>query len=492
MVVRNSNAAPVLSFVGNQVINETQTLTLQLAATDPDGDRLTYTATNLPSGAILDPVTGVLTWTPNLFSAGTYSNIEWVASDGNRASSQKLAIVVNNTNQKPVLTSLPAQSGRENTLLQFSLVGTDIDGDKLTYSSINPLPAGMSLNAQTGQVRWTPSFESSGNYVLQFAATDTTGASSSFDVAIKVDNVNRNPVLSVSNHAVALGNSFDFTLAASDPDSNTTLTYTATNLPDGAVLDSTTGHFTWTPTPGQVGDFTVNFATSDGLANTTLSTLLRFAITPPNPAITLNLTPSFATLPDQAVQLQATASSLADITNITLSVDGKPIALDSTGRGQFVPDNPGRYNVSATAHDADGRVGYASSAIKVRDAFDTAAPVVAFAPGLDGTKVQNTFDLIGTVSDRNLDDWTLEIATTGSDKWVTLASGYSTLDKSVLNVVNPDSWANGFYTLRLSATDMSDRTERTSAVVEVSTSNKLGQYYQTQTDLSVAIGGLMG
>ena len=40
-----------------KAIAETQTLSLQLDATDANSDRLTYTATNLPAGATLDPVT---------------------------------------------------------------------------------------------------------------------------------------------------------------------------------------------------------------------------------------------------------------------------------------------------------------------------------------------------------------------------------------------------------------------------------------------------
>src|SRR5206468_11347412 len=121
IVVRATNSAPVLVPVGNQTVPEGQTLTLTLQATDPEGDAVTYSASNLRFGAVLNPVTGVLTWTPNFLQAGTYSGIVLTASDGNLSSSANLTITVTPVNQAPVFVPLFPQSGREGTPFQFTL-----------------------------------------------------------------------------------------------------------------------------------------------------------------------------------------------------------------------------------------------------------------------------------------------------------------------------------------------------------------------------------
>jgi Tol biopolymer transport system component len=52
------NQAPVLNPIGNKSVNEGQTLSFTLSATDPDtGDTLTYSATNTPPGSTFDPAT---------------------------------------------------------------------------------------------------------------------------------------------------------------------------------------------------------------------------------------------------------------------------------------------------------------------------------------------------------------------------------------------------------------------------------------------------
>jgi hypothetical protein len=75
------NHAPVLSTTGDQTIDEGELLQFTLNATDPDDDELTFSVTNLPSGASFDPQTGVFSWTPDFDDAGAYPNIEFTVTD---------------------------------------------------------------------------------------------------------------------------------------------------------------------------------------------------------------------------------------------------------------------------------------------------------------------------------------------------------------------------------------------------------------------------
>ena len=397
--------------------------------------------------------------------------------------------MVTPVNQAPQLVPLVPQSGRENTPLHFAVVADDPDGDSVTYSILAGLPSGATFNAMSGKFQWTPNYDQAGDYTVTFGAADPGGLSDHIDVQIHIDNVDRPPTLSVSSHAAVVGQPLSFQLIGSDPDQGTTLTYSATNLPEGAVLDPHTGQFTWTPGPAQTGDYPVTFAVSDGELVTTQSVLLRATINPVPPQVIVVLTPSFPAVPGQQVIVHAIASSVAPITGITVQVNGQPLTLDSQGRGTFTPQAPGRIAVSATATDADGLVGQYSTVLKVRDPNDKAAPIVSLDPRLSSGPLTAPTSITGTVSDTNLDYWMLEEAPLGSSAYTTLATGNAPVYSGPLASIDPTALENGFYKLRLTAADISGRVSQTEAVVEVDTVTKSTQYLRTETDITVQLGG---
>src|SRR5262249_35359275 len=148
-----------------------------------------------------------------------------------------------------------------------------------------------------------------------------------------------------------------FAVIGTDPDLNTTLHFTADGLPQGAALHEQTGTFTWKPGPGQAGDYAVRFRVDDGELSVTRSVLIRAALEPAAPVVTIELTPSAPAVPGQRVLAPAVATSLADIVGLTLKVNGEPVALDGQGRATIVAGAAGRLVLQATATDADGLVG---------------------------------------------------------------------------------------------------------------------------------------
>lgn len=87
---------PELAPIGDKTVDEGQLLTFTISATDPDGDPLTYSASNLPSGASFDPTTRTFSWTPRYDQAGTYANVHFEVSDGKLTNSEDVTITVNN------------------------------------------------------------------------------------------------------------------------------------------------------------------------------------------------------------------------------------------------------------------------------------------------------------------------------------------------------------------------------------------------------------
>ena len=70
ITVESVNTAPELSAIGNQTVEEGQLLEFTVSATDTEGDNLTFTLSNAPTGASLtDNGNGTATFNLTLTSA---------------------------------------------------------------------------------------------------------------------------------------------------------------------------------------------------------------------------------------------------------------------------------------------------------------------------------------------------------------------------------------------------------------------------------------
>ena len=174
ITVTDSNRAPVLSPIGNQTVEEGNTLTFTPSATDPDGDTLTYSANNLPDGASFDPTTATFSWTPTYAQAGNYVDVEFTVMDNGtpmELAVELITITVGNVNRAPVFEEITSKELLEDELLTFTVHALDPDGDSVELSATD-LPVGASFNPLTGEFTWTPVDGQDGSYVLGFSAVD--------------------------------------------------------------------------------------------------------------------------------------------------------------------------------------------------------------------------------------------------------------------------------------------------------------------------------
>jgi YD repeat-containing protein len=488
IVVRETNVSPVLDAVGNLSATEGQPLTLQLAGTDPDGDSLTYSFTNLPAGVAFDPLTGQLDWTPTFDQEGVYDGVVFGVTDGLATDTEAVSITVANSNRAPQLVPQSLVYAREGQTLDFDLAAGDADGDSLFFQAISDLPAGANLNSQTGHFSWPIGFDQAGHYTFTFGVEDLHGAADQVDVLFQIDDVNRPPQLATSHHAATLGKELRFFVSAVDPDDNTTLSYAADFLPEGASLDANTGEFVWTPGPGQAGEYVVTFHVSDGQATSSESILLRASAVPSPPDVAIELTPSFPVVPGSPVLIHAIAGGLADIVDLQVQLDGQPLTLDETGRAEIVVGEPGKMQIEATATDADQLEGQAATVIKVLDPSDTTAPILQFGNDLGRSIIESPQDITATIQDQNLDWWKLEIADRHQGIYRLLAEGEIPVNDDAVATLDPDWMENGFYTLRLTARDMGGRETQIDLDLEVNSAEKNGQYATGIVDLSTTLG----
>jgi hypothetical protein len=264
ITVGNVNRRPILNPIGNKNINEGELLSFIVTATDPDRDTLIYSASNLPPGANFDNPTQTFTWRANYDQAGSYKNVRFTVTDsGGLPATEAITITVANVNRPPVLDPIGAKTVLEGQTLQFTITGSDPDGDALTFGA-DMLPPGAVFSGQI--FTWTPSYAQAENYQVAFWVQDN-GSPMGVDtelVPITVGNVDRPPAFDpVGPQQGMEGQLLQFYVHATDPDGDV-ITYSASNLPPGAAFNPVTRLFTWTPGYGLAATYTAAFTASDG------------------------------------------------------------------------------------------------------------------------------------------------------------------------------------------------------------------------------------
>lgn len=125
-----------------------------LSASDPDGDSVQFTSVQLPAGASL---TGTrLTWTPGSAAVGQVASFKVDALDGFGGTHQQTWEVTPSANSLPLITSQPPADVsflQGAPVFDYTLAGTDADGDTLTYTLVQG-PAGATL--ANGVLHWLP------------------------------------------------------------------------------------------------------------------------------------------------------------------------------------------------------------------------------------------------------------------------------------------------------------------------------------------------
>lgn len=134
-VVLSVNHPPVLDPIGAQTVNEGDLLEFTINATDLDQDTLTYSASNLPSGATFDPQTRTFSWTPDYTMADVYENVHFEVTDGTHIDSEDITITVIDSDIIVIVELLDSQgTGIEGGIVKYAGYGweemgvTDSDG----------------------------------------------------------------------------------------------------------------------------------------------------------------------------------------------------------------------------------------------------------------------------------------------------------------------------------------------------------------------------
>jgi len=256
------NQAPVFAKVKDQEVKTGDTVTFKVEATDADDDSITYSAKNLPEGAIFDTDTNEFTWDVPLTEEDGKKVIVFTASDKRETIELEVSILVTK-NQVPEFIEVEDKVIRTGKQLAFTVEATDQDGDALTYST-KELPEGASLDKLTGEFVWNVPLEyEEGEKIITFTVTDGK-ETDELAVLIQVIQNQAPKFISIENQEVNAGKILKFSLEATDREEDE-LAYYAENLPQGATFDETTGEFIWqVPFVCEDTQVEVIFSVSDG------------------------------------------------------------------------------------------------------------------------------------------------------------------------------------------------------------------------------------
>lgn len=195
---------------------------------DVDGsvDVTTVSVASSPSNGStsVDPVTGVITYTPSADFNGSDSFTYTVEDNGGLASNAAtVTITVNPINDAPRTTADNA-STNEDTAVAISVLDNDADID----GSINPASVttvsgpsngSTSVNTGTGVITYTPNANFNGSDTFTYTVEDNTMLiSQAATVTVSVTSVNDNPVALADLATTAEDNATSIDVAANDSD----------------------------------------------------------------------------------------------------------------------------------------------------------------------------------------------------------------------------------------------------------------------------------
>ena len=281
ITVNDTNRAPVITPHADVVAAEGETLSLSIIATDPDGDGpvLTYSATGLPPGLMIDSVflggehineVGMITGTLTYDAAGTYNVTVDVVDNGvpPLSAQTSFTLEVTNTNRAPVLANPGTLTATEGQLFELYLYTTDPDEDTLSFTA-EGLPAGLVLDSASGMVSGLPAAGSAGDYTITVSVSDngtpSLGDSLTFDLVVVSAAWNPPPTIWVvypqDGAWYPLGAAVHFEAETFDQNGSVVdVTYYANGLPVGSAA-SAPHAVDWTPTTS--GTYTITAVATD-------------------------------------------------------------------------------------------------------------------------------------------------------------------------------------------------------------------------------------
>ncbi len=380
---------------------EGDSVSLQVSAADSADGTLIYTTDGLPAGLVIDSSSGLIagTITAGAANSGPYA-VTVTASNGTDYASQSFNWTVS---PRISVTAIADQSNDEGDAVSLQVTASSPDGNTLTYSA-DTLPPGLMISQSTGLISGNISAGASddGPYAVTVTASDGTySASQSFNwnvaIGLTINTINDQQNLE--------GDSVSFQVIASAPDGGT-LTYTASGLPAGLSINSTTGALSGTINTGDAVDSPYQTTVTISEGANQVSQSFTWIVSPANQVSIYN-PGTLNNVEGATVSYQVSAGDTS-VATLTYSANGLPSGLgisSSTGLISGTIDSGaasgGPYSVTVMATDG---IGSASQNFlwNVTTTTRTVMGFIVNPPSVSGQGLTNA--QVGEFTDSNLSD----------------------------------------------------------------------------------------
>jgi prepilin-type N-terminal cleavage/methylation domain-containing protein len=300
---------------------------------------LTWNLNSGPAGMTVNGG-GRISWTPG--SAGSFTAKVTVTDKSLRSDTKDIAVTV----LTPLTLSVSKPAPKYHVGEVAGLTLTPSGGTAPFAFTAPNLPPGTMLDPATGAITGNP--DTAGSYPVTGGVTDSKGgtAQTSFTVTVYPAVA----VAAIADQTVPLGSAVGVTAAGSG--GGTPLSYSATGLPVGVTINSSTGALVGAA--GVAGRYLPTVTVTDGLGGSGGTATTTFALTVTS---SLNFTSPNPAAPDQTdesgknTKLKFTTDGTLPVINVTGLPPGLTFdALNNEVSGK--PTTPGVYTVTATATTA--------------------------------------------------------------------------------------------------------------------------------------------
>lgn len=166
-------------------------------------------------------------------------------------------------NTPPTASNL-SLSTAEDTAKTITLIGSDADGDTLTYALVSP-PTKGTVTISGNQATYTPATNFNGSDSFRYSVSDGKGGVATATVNVTVTAVNDPPVAVADQVSTPAGRPVLVNLVANDTDpEGDRLTMTSVGQGANGTASILVGAALYTPKPGFVGTDSFTYTVSDG------------------------------------------------------------------------------------------------------------------------------------------------------------------------------------------------------------------------------------
>ncbi len=256
-------------------LNEDTSLSSQLVFADVDGPSATVLLVqDASSGQLLLETTGSFTYTPDSNFNGV-DTFQVKVNDGIEDSvTVTITLTIDAINDTPTVAPLTVTTD-EDTLVSGQLLGSDIEGQSITFAVSQQPANGQVVVNSDGSFDYTPNANFNGMDSFDAIANDTESDGVSTTIEITVTAINDVPTTQNQTSTIQSGNTLSSSVSATDVDGDTLTFSLDSGVSNGVLNLSSSGTFTYTPSSGFTGvdSFTFTVADPDGESSSAQMTI---------------------------------------------------------------------------------------------------------------------------------------------------------------------------------------------------------------------------